>query len=93
MKTKRIYLTISLLVLPIMLMAQANELKNFMNNVVKPFFPVAAGIVFIGGALLNLGHFFGENRDIKKGVINIVIYLGALFLIRGILAAIISFKL
>ena len=73
--------------------AQLSGLDRFETQYLKPLFPVVAGIVFIVGALINLGHFFGENRDIKKGVINLVTYLGILFLIVGIYAAIRSINL
>lgn len=66
--------------------AQVTALQNFENTYLKPMFPVVVGIVFIVGALVNLPNFFGENRDIKKGVINVLIYPGAVLLIAGIYA-------
>lgn len=91
---KRILLLISFsLLFSIPTWAQLSGLDRFETQYLKPLFPVVAGIVFIIGALLNLGHFFGENRDIKKGVVNLITYLGILFLIVGIYAAIRSINL
>lgn len=73
--------------------SQITGLEKFENEYLKPLFPIAAGIVFIAGALINLGHFFGENRDIKKGIINILIFPGILLVIAGIYTGIRSITL
>jgi len=64
--------------------AQMNKLVEFENTYIKPYFPVVAAIVFIVGVLMNLGKFFGENRDIKSGITSIFIYLGVLFVVAGL---------
>lgn len=70
-----------------------SSLNDLMNNWIRPAYPILAGIVFIVGALMNFGHFFGETRDVKKGVSNILLYLGVAVVIGGIFEAIISLSI
>jgi len=88
-------LTLTLVtMLPICTFAQITQkLSEFETTWLKPAFPIIAGIVFIIGALTNIGKFFGENRDVKQGVINIVMYLAVVFVIAGIYTAIRSMSL
>lgn len=82
------------MLLPLSTFAQiTSKLTEFETNWLKPIFPIIAGIVFIIGSLLNIGKFFGENRDIKQGVINITMYLVVLFVIAGIYTAVRSMSL
>ena len=82
------------LLLSIAANAQGFErLTEFENNYLKPLFPIVAGIVFIGGALINIGKFFGENRDIKQGLINMFVYIGVLFLIAALYTLVRSISL
>ena len=48
------------------------------------YFYIILSLVFIVCALFNLGHFFGENRDVKKGITNILIYVGGAAMIVGV---------
>jgi hypothetical protein len=62
----------------------AASIQKFESTYLRPLFPIAAAIIFLGGALLNLGKFFGDSRDVKQGFTNIGIYLLGLFLITGV---------
>ena len=64
------------------------SLEDIRDDWIRPAYPIVAGIVFIVGALINMGHFFGENRDIKKGISNILVYLGIVLAVIGIFEAI-----
>lgn len=72
--------------------AQANAFVDVVTELrdewLRPAYPIIAGAVFLVGALMNLGKFFGENRDIKQGAVNIIIYLGAVLVIVGVFEAI-----
>ena len=50
---------------------------------VEEYFPYVIAIVFIVSGLFNLGKFFGEERDYKKGITNILLYVGATLLLMG----------
>ncbi len=69
------------------------SLEDIRDEWIRPAYPIAAGIVFIIGALINMGHFFGENRDIKKGISNIFVYLGVTLALIGIFEAISSLSI
>jgi hypothetical protein len=92
---KKIFLSAVLMLLSMVpALAQATtKLNEFNNTWVKPLFPIVAAIVFIAGALMNMGKFFGEHRDIKGGITNIFIYLGVLFVIAAIYTGIMSMAL
>lgn len=82
---KKFLYTAILLVSSKTLSAQ-NMFGNFASDIkteVESYFPIIVGIVFIVSALFNLGKFFGEDRDIKKGVTNIVIFVGGTLLVMG----------
>ena len=67
--------------------AQSSMFGNFANTLkseVETLFPIILSLVFIVCALFNLGHFFGENRDVKKGITNILIYVGGAAMIVGV---------
>ena len=68
-------------------------LEDLRDKWIRHAYPIIAAIVFIVGALLNYGHFFGENRDIKKGITNILVYLGVVVVIGGIFEAIMAISL
>lgn len=92
---KKIYLVAVFMVLFVApSMAQiAVKMQEFNNTWVKPGFFIAAAIIFVVGALLNMGKFFGEHQDIKKGVTNILVYLGVLFLVGAIYTGIMTMTL
>lgn len=94
---KKITTSLILTLIPtISVLAQSQavqKLQSFATNWIEPLFPVVAGLVFIVGVLVNIGKFFGENRDIKQGLINIAIYIGALFLVAGLYAAVSTISL
>jgi len=55
-----------------------------MQQEVESLFPVIIILVFIISGLFNLGKFFGENRDVKQGISNIVLYVGGTLLLMGV---------
>lgn len=69
------------------------SLEDIRDEWIRPAYPIVAGIVFIIGGLINMGHFFGENRDIKKGISNIFVYLGVVLALIGIFEAISSLNI
>lgn len=57
---------------------------NFGDDIkqeIEDLWPLIVGVVFVVCCLFNLGNFFGENRDAKKGLANILIYVGAVIAI------------
>lgn len=50
---------------------------------IKDYFIPIAGVTFIVLCLFNLGHFFGETRDYKKGITNIIIFIIGLVISIG----------
>ncbi len=76
--------------------AQSKVFGNFASQLqseVETLFPIILSIVFIICALFNMGNFFGENRDIKKGITNIILYVGGTFLIIGVYTYLTSISL
>lgn len=88
--TKKVF-TLAALVLMVTA-AHANAFVDAVTEIrdewLRPAYPIIAGAVFIVGAVMNLGKFFGENRDVKQGATNIIIYLGATLVIVGVFEAI-----
>lgn len=74
--------------------AHANAFVDVVTEIrddwLRPTYPVIAGVVFLVGVFMNLGKFFGENRDIKQGAVNIIVYMGAVLVIVGVFEAITS---
>ncbi len=72
--------------------ASANAFVEAMTDLrdewIRPAYPIVAGIVFLVGIFMNLGRLFGENRDIKQAVTNILIYLGVTLTVVGVYEAI-----
>lgn len=54
-----------------------------LQSEIESYFPIILAVVFIVAALFNMGKFFGEDRDWKKGITNIVLYVGAALLVMG----------
>ena len=71
----------------------AATLQSVTDEYVRPAYPIVAGMVFIFGALLNLGKFFGENRDVKQGITNIGIYLLVVIVIVGVYETIVGLSI
>lgn len=71
--------------------SQANPFVDSLNQIrdewIRPAYPIIIGIVFLVGILSNLGSLFGENRDIKKVVVSILIYLGICLTVVGVYEA------
>lgn len=66
--------------------------SNFGEEIKDNFVPIAS-CVFIVLCLFNLGHFFGETRDYKKGMTNILIFVAGLLISIGAYAYIESLSL
>lgn len=76
--------------------AQSRMFGNFANSLkseVENLFPIIISLIFVVCALFNLGHFFGENRDIKKAITNMVLYVGGAAMIMGVYAYLSSMSL
>lgn len=52
------------------LQGPANEIATQVKGIVTPIL----GIAFIIACVANAKHFYGENADVKKGIINIVVF-------------------
>lgn len=50
---------------------------------IKDNFVYIAAVVFLVLCLFNLGHFFGETRDYKKGITNIILFVAGLLISIG----------
>ncbi len=85
---KKRFLAVTTLLSAIALTAEANlkdALEPILDDWIEPAYPVIVGIVFIVGVIVNLGKFTNEDtRDIKKGIINIVIFLIVVLAVGGI---------
>lgn len=68
-------------------------LRQFYNEQIVPNFPIIVIIVFVIGALLNLGHFFGEGADWKRGITKLIIFVAVIFGIVGLIALLANIKL
>ncbi|MGL5919433.1 MAG: hypothetical protein ACRCZQ_02885 [Bacteroidales bacterium] len=83
---KKILLSVAMLMFANQMFAQ-RIFGNFASEIeseVKTLFPIIIVVVFIICAFFNLPHFFGENRDVKKGISNIILYVGGVTLIGGV---------
>ena len=91
---KKIALFVVFLMYQISTLQAQSEFVRSLNDIrdkwMRPAYPIVAGIIFIGGSLFNMGHFFGESRDIKKGFTNILTYLGAALLVIAVFDTIVS---
>ena len=68
--------------------AFVDSMTTLRDEWIRPAYPIVAGIVFLVGIFMNLGKLFGENRDIKQAVVNILIYLGVVLTVVGVYEAI-----
>ena len=69
---KSLYLASFLSLLSTSLFAQIGGIEDSVNDVgdtIRTIFPILLGVIFLVGFLFNAGHFFGENADLKKGII------------------------
>ena len=85
---KRKILMAGFLMTSIIANAQIAKISDFETQYIKPMFPIVAGIVFIIGVLVNLPKLKGEDRDIKKFFVSVLIYPAALMLVSGLYALI-----
>jgi len=74
--------TINSLLAMVMLSSAANAqiggLESSVNDVsdtIRAIFPILLGVIFLIGFLFNVGHFFGENADLKKGITRVLIFV------------------
>lgn len=57
------------------------------SDTIRIVFPIILGIIFLVGFLFNVGHFFGENSDLKKGIVRVLVFV----LIAGTVVGIFSY--
>ncbi|SMO89610.1 hypothetical protein SAMN06265379_11256 [Saccharicrinis carchari] len=86
MKNKFLAFTVLLSAMSLTTKANLKDaLEPVLDDWIEPAYPVIVGIVFIVGVIVNLGKFTNEDtRDIKKGIINIVIFLIVVLAVGGI---------
>jgi len=57
------------------------------SDTIRNIFPIILGVIFLVGFLFNVGHFFGENSDLKKGITRVLVFV----LISGAVVGIFSY--
>ena len=75
---KSIYFTGLISMFSTSLFAQIGGIENSVNEIsdtIRTVFPILLGVVFLVGFLFNAGHFFGENTDLKKGVVRVLVFV------------------
>ena len=75
---KAIYVSLLLLLFTGSAWAQIGGIENSVNDIsdtIRAIFPIILGVIFLVGFLFNAGHFFGENADLKKGIIRVLIFV------------------
>ena len=71
---KSIFILLVFLKTTVSSFAQIGGIEDSVNDVsdtIRTIFPIILGVIFLVGFLFNAGHFFGENADLKKGIIPI----------------------
>ncbi|APS37471.1 hypothetical protein APR41_15105 [Salegentibacter salinarum] len=87
---KSTFLATSFLLLSTNLFAQIGGIEDSVaeiSDTIRNIFPIVLGIIFLVGFLFNIGHFFGENSDMKKGLTRVLIFV----LISGTVVGIFSY--
>ena len=72
------------------LFAQIGGIENSVNEIsdtIRNIFPIVLGVIFLVGFLFNVGHFFGENSDLKKGITRVLLFV----LISGVVVGIFTY--
>ena len=90
---KSIYLTTLLMLVSTSLFAQIGGIENSVNEIsdtIRKIFPILLGVIFLVGFLFNAGHFFGENADLKKGVVRVLVFVLIAGAVVGIFTYLIS---
>ena len=75
---KAIYVSLLLLFFTGSAWAQIGGIENSVNDIsdtIRAIFPIILGVIFLVGFLINAGHFFGENADLKKGITRVLIFV------------------
>ncbi len=73
--------------------AQIGGIEDSVNEVsdtIRTIFPIILGVIFLIGFLFNAGHFFGENADLKKGIIRVLVFVLIAGAVVGIFTYLIS---
>lgn len=90
---KSIYLTTLLSLISTSIFAQIGNIENSVNEIsdtIRIVFPILLGVIFLVGFLFNAGHFFGENADLKKGVVRVLVFVLIAGAVVGIFTYLIS---
>ncbi|TDN94997.1 hypothetical protein DET49_10363 [Salegentibacter sp. 24] len=87
---KSIFLASCLSLFSTSLFAQIGGIEDSVmeiSDTIRIIFPIVLGIIFLVGFLFNVGHFFGENADMKKGIVRVLLFV----LIAGTVVGIFSY--
>ena len=87
---KSILLATSFSLLSTSLFAQIGGIEDSVaeiSDTIRNIFPIILGVIFLVGFLFNVGHFFGENSDLKKGITRVLVFV----LISGAVVGIFSY--
>lgn len=52
-----------------------DQTANDISDTIRGIFPILLGVVFLVGFLMNAGHFFGQDADIKKGISRVLVFV------------------
>lgn len=92
-RKKLLVLVMFLIAITNNLCAQAQVISKFTafrDNWMRPLYPIVIAIVFLGGALFNIGLVWGENKEWKTFFTKIGIFLLAATIIVGVFEAVMA---
>lgn len=78
---------------PAALFAQIGGIEDSVGEIsdtIRSIFPMVLGVIFLVGFLFNVGHFFGENSDLKKGITRVLVFVLISGAVVGIFTYLIS---
>ena len=87
---KLIYPTIVFSLFSFPLFAQIGGIEQSVSDIsdtIRTVFPILLGVIFLVGFLFNAGHFFGENADLKKGIVRVLVFV----LLAGVVVGIFTY--
>jgi hypothetical protein len=59
-------------------------LSKFRDQTVRPLYPIIVGVVFLIGAMMNIGEVWGEHKNWKAFLSKIGIYIGICLIIIAV---------
>ena len=75
---KTFYTSLGTMLFSLSAFAQIGGIEQSVNDIaatIRAVFPIILAVIFLVGFLFNAGHFFGENADLKKGIIRVLVFV------------------